>query len=352
MLVCVEQDVRKNCCYCVNLPPSRLPLSRSPLHSPLWQANSRGLAKHFHAAQLSAQQMRDGFCTRGTDWAQVRSACTKMAAASAAADGGPSGLRGVTSAMRRLRNRGGAAAGGALHRRPYGATSSASASGPLARQPRSSASSSLRALLCRCYLRAARAAAAAAAGGEEDDSDTTSDEDDDDGGGGTMSGSEADQESFEGDSGSGGPASKASSERVRGSGGATPRSGNHLADETGQPLPSGAIAAITPSRLPDEVSEASASDAATAASAIDPAPPRGLPRSCWSCGAEGCGLKKCSRCRRASYCSAACQSAHWREHRAECGVWVGERQRRREAAAADRASSPERGSLTRLAAVD
>ena len=337
MLVCVEQDVRKNCCYCVNLPPSRLPLSRSPLHSPLWQANSRGLAKHFHAAQLSAQQMRDGFCTRGTDWAQVRSACTKMAAASAAADGGPSGLRGVTSAMRRLRNRGGAAAGGALHRRPYGATSSASASGPLARQPRSSASSSLRALLCRCYLRAARAAAAAAAGGEEDGSDTTSDEDDDDGSG-TTSSSEADQESFEGGSGSGGPASKASSERARGSGGAEAAlSGNRLADETGQPLPSGASAAISPSRLPDE--------------ANGPAPP-GLPRSCWSCGAEGCGLKKCSRCRRASYCSAACQSAHWREHRAECGVWVGERQQRREAAAADRASSLEGGSLTRLAAVD
>ena len=348
MLVCVEQDVRKNCCYCVNLPPSRLPLSRSPLHSPLWQANSRGLAKHFHAAQLSAQQLRDGFCTRGTDWAQVRSVCTKMVAASAAADGGPSGLRGVTSAMRRLRNRGGAAAGGALHRRPFGA-SSASASGPLARQPRSSASSSLRALLCRCYLRAARTAAAAAAGGEEDGSDTTSDEDDDDNGSGTTSSSDADQESYEG--GSGEPTSKASSEGARGSGGTARLSGNHLADETGQPLPSGAFAAITPRPLSDEVSGASASDAAPAASAIDTAPP-GLPRSCWSCGTEGCGLKKCSRCRRASYCSAACQSAHWREHRAECGVWVGERQQRREAAAADRASSLEGGSLTRLAAVD
>jgi hypothetical protein len=38
--------------------------------------------------------------------------------------------------------------------------------------------------------------------------------------------------------------------------------------------------------------------------------------------AAGCGattrLKLCSSCESASYCGAACQRTHWREHKAAC----------------------------------
>ena len=30
--------------------------------------------------------------------------------------------------------------------------------------------------------------------------------------------------------------------------------------------------------------------------------------------------QRCSRCRRAAYCSKACQSAHWPAHKASCAV--------------------------------
>jgi hypothetical protein len=48
---------------------------------------------------------------------------------------------------------------------------------------------------------------------------------------------------------------------------------------------------------------------------------------CLACGlhhadeelvARGGKLRRCSRCRRASYCSAAYQHAHWQAHKAEC----------------------------------
>ena len=46
-------------------------------------------------------------------------------------------------------------------------------------------------------------------------------------------------------------------------------------------------------------------------------PPR--PRkSCWSCGATGVPLKKCSVCAVASYCNAGCQKADWKAHKEHC----------------------------------
>ncbi|KAL4440155.1 hypothetical protein ABPG75_003156 [Micractinium tetrahymenae] len=39
---------------------------------------------------------------------------------------------------------------------------------------------------------------------------------------------------------------------------------------------------------------------------------------CDGCGQSAVGLQRCARCRRARYCSCACQLAHWPQHRAEC----------------------------------
>lgn len=41
-------------------------------------------------------------------------------------------------------------------------------------------------------------------------------------------------------------------------------------------------------------------------------------RACWSCGATGVPLKKCSVCAVASYCGAACQKVDWGVHKAQC----------------------------------
>lgn len=43
--------------------------------------------------------------------------------------------------------------------------------------------------------------------------------------------------------------------------------------------------------------------------------------SCGSCGkggADGVSLRKCSRCKEASYCSAACQRQDWKSHKTTC----------------------------------
>jgi hypothetical protein len=41
--------------------------------------------------------------------------------------------------------------------------------------------------------------------------------------------------------------------------------------------------------------------------------------SCAHCGAQGAvELKRCSRCKRAAYCGAACQKAGWKAHRKTC----------------------------------
>ena len=39
---------------------------------------------------------------------------------------------------------------------------------------------------------------------------------------------------------------------------------------------------------------------------------------CEACGVLGRDMKRCARCHTARYCNAACQRAHWREHRASC----------------------------------
>ena len=41
-------------------------------------------------------------------------------------------------------------------------------------------------------------------------------------------------------------------------------------------------------------------------------------KSCWSCGATGVPLKKCSACAVATYCGAGCQKADWKAHKGQC----------------------------------
>jgi MYND finger/Plasmid pRiA4b ORF-3-like protein len=40
--------------------------------------------------------------------------------------------------------------------------------------------------------------------------------------------------------------------------------------------------------------------------------------ACWACGAEDKKTNLCGRCKKARYCGAACQRAHWGKHKAEC----------------------------------
>ena len=40
--------------------------------------------------------------------------------------------------------------------------------------------------------------------------------------------------------------------------------------------------------------------------------------SCAHCGNQGAGFKRCSRCKHASYCGAACQNADWKRHKKTC----------------------------------
>jgi hypothetical protein len=43
-------------------------------------------------------------------------------------------------------------------------------------------------------------------------------------------------------------------------------------------------------------------------------------RTCADCGKKQMQMHKCSRCKAAFYCDAACQQRHWREHKAACGA--------------------------------
>ena len=67
---------------------------------------------------------------------------------------------------------------------------------------------------------------------------------------------------------------------------------------------------------------ASASTAAAASAHKElPLRPR---KSCWSCGATGVPLKKCSVCSVAAYCGADCQKTDWRVHKGQCaGLMAG-----------------------------
>ena len=40
---------------------------------------------------------------------------------------------------------------------------------------------------------------------------------------------------------------------------------------------------------------------------------------CAHCGKQGVGFKRCSRCKQACYCGAACQKADWKRHKTTCG---------------------------------
>jgi hypothetical protein len=46
-------------------------------------------------------------------------------------------------------------------------------------------------------------------------------------------------------------------------------------------------------------------------------------RACAACGKEALQMLKCSRCKAAFYCDAACQKRHWQEHKAACGAAAG-----------------------------
>lgn len=39
---------------------------------------------------------------------------------------------------------------------------------------------------------------------------------------------------------------------------------------------------------------------------------------CSGCGRHAVGLRLCSRCKKAQYCSTGCQRTHWRVHKREC----------------------------------
>ena len=41
--------------------------------------------------------------------------------------------------------------------------------------------------------------------------------------------------------------------------------------------------------------------------------------TCAACGKKQLQMLRCSRCKAAFYCDAACQKRHWQEHKAACG---------------------------------
>ena len=52
------------------------------------------------------------------------------------------------------------------------------------------------------------------------------------------------------------------------------------------------------------------------AEALPRPPPRGP--KCSHCGCRVVGVRRCSRCRKAVFCSHACLKAAWPEHKKEC----------------------------------
>ena len=78
---------------------------------------------------------------------------------------------------------------------------------------------------------------------------------------------------------------------------------------------------LTAAAVPPATEAGSPSTAATAL-LPDAASPQQQPsrprKSCWSCGATGVPLKKCSVCVVAAYCGAVCQKADWKAHKGQC----------------------------------
>ena len=94
-----------------------------------------------------------------------------------------------------------------------------------------------------------------------------------------------------------------------------------LALTTGESMFSPSAMASIFGRSSHQASAAGSPTSTAAASPIASAqqlpPPR--PRnSCWSCGAAGMPLKKCSGCAVAAYCGAGCQKADWKAHKGQC----------------------------------
>ena len=110
------------------------------------------------------------------------------------------------------------------------------------------------------------------------------------------------------------------------------KAGPSQTDASQQAGPS--VSASAPA-LPVSCTSAPASSVAVAmtptAAASQQLPPPRPRKSCWSCGATGMPLKKCSVCTVAAYCGASCQKADWKAHKGQCAGLKG--------GASDRASS-------------
>ena len=76
-----------------------------------------------------------------------------------------------------------------------------------------------------------------------------------------------------------------------------------------------AVAVNSASLTAPPTSAAVSPPSAAASQQLLPPRPR---KSCWSCGATGVPLKKCSVCAVAAYCGAACQKADWKAHKGQC----------------------------------
>ena len=98
------------------------------------------------------------------------------------------------------------------------------------------------------------------------------------------------------------------------------RMGTSLYDNLGPPSAlSSATASVHPASAASPPSTAAAASPPAAASPQQQQLPPPRPRkSCWSCGATGVPLKKCSVCAVAAYCGAGCQKADWKAHKGRC----------------------------------
>ena len=83
------------------------------------------------------------------------------------------------------------------------------------------------------------------------------------------------------------------------------------------PSTAASVRAATAACSPSSVAAALAPASASHQQQQQQLPPR--PRkSCWSCGAVGVPLKKCSVCAVAAYCGAGCQKTDWKAHKGQC----------------------------------
>lgn len=279
------------------------------------------------------------------DWDSVHYLCTKIASAGARevlggiTRGGGGGSGGMTSSARRKlqqRARGGLVKGAGLAVTTDGrhggdglpGTSSSLASpsstrpeapplsslqcGSLNTRKGPGRASALRAMLCRCYLRASISAAQGVEGtsGGDGDDDSSSSFDDDSSSSSSSSCSENGMNSEV-------DLAESNDFRVK----------LRVEDESSASRDEGTDhkqdAAYTLSQvvLP--------SVGVLTGGGIDADDP--LCDRCWCCaastdtGGELLSLKKCSGCRRAMYCSELCQNKHWKEHKASCKEWAASR---------------------------